>query len=72
MTAEGNNIVRSVRAYNTQQQVLNNELALCANYNVAGIPQQLAAIQASVTALQASVAAHQATVAQSMSLNNAQ
>ena len=44
MTAEGNNIAQDVQAYNAHQQQLNAELSLCANYNVAQIQQQLAAI----------------------------
>ena len=60
MTTEGNIIAQSVQTYNAHQQTLNTELSLCANYNVAQIHQQLAAIQASVAAIpaiQASVAA---------------
>ena len=62
MTTEGNIIVQKVQAYNAHQQALNTELSLCANYDVAQIHQQLAAIQASVTTIQAGVAAIQADV----------
>jgi hypothetical protein len=62
MTAEGNTIAQSVRAYNVHQQALNTELSLCANYDVAQINQQLAAMQANVAAIQASTAAIQASV----------
>ena len=44
MTAEGNNIVQTIQAYNAHQQQLTTELSLCANYNVAQIQQQLAII----------------------------
>lgn len=66
MTAEGNTIAQSVQRYNTHQQALNTELSLSANYNVAQIHQQLAAIpamQANIAAIQANTAAIQASVA---------
>jgi hypothetical protein len=44
MTAEGNNIAQSIQTYNAHQQQLTTELSLCANYNVAQIQQQLAAL----------------------------
>ena len=48
MAAEGNNIAQNVQAFNAHQRALNAELSLCANYNVAQIHQQFAAIQASM------------------------
>ena len=66
MTTEGNTIAQSVQAYNAHQQALNTELSLCANYNVAQIHQQLAAMQANVAAIpviQADVAAIQVNTA---------
>ena len=63
MTAEGNIIAQSVQTYNAHQQALNTELSLCTNYNVAQIPQQLAAMQANIAALQASTTAIQASTA---------
>jgi hypothetical protein len=55
MTAEGNIIAQSVQTYNAHQQALNTDLPLRANYNVAQIHQQLAAMQANIAALQASI-----------------
>jgi hypothetical protein len=63
MTAEGNSIAPSVQAYNTHQRALNTELSRCANYNVAQVHQQLAAMQVSITAIQGNTAAIQASVA---------
>jgi hypothetical protein len=52
-TAEGNIVAQSVQTYNAHQQALNTDLPLRANYNVAQIHQQLAAMQASIDTLNA-------------------
>ena len=51
MTAESNTITQSVQAYNAHQRALTNELALCGNFPVAQILQQLAAIRADIREL---------------------
>jgi peptidoglycan hydrolase CwlO-like protein len=62
MTTAGDAITQGIQRYYGHQQTLNRELSRCANYDVAQIHQQLAAIpaiQSSITAIQASITAMQ-------------
>jgi hypothetical protein len=55
MAGEGNIIAQSIQTHNAHQPGLNTELPLRANYNVAQIHQQLAAMQANIAAMQVSI-----------------
>lgn len=51
MAIEGNNMTQSLQNFNNHQQQMNNELALCTNFNTVHIQHQLNAINQSITRL---------------------
>ena len=57
MAIEGNNMTQSLQNFNNHQQQMNNELALCANFNTVHIQHQLNAINQSITQLTAMTSA---------------